>query len=63
MVYNSLPVVQLTTGDTTKGTTREKILGALLGVFVVLFITVAVGWMWSCWTSKRRRAIETAQEQ
>ena len=46
-----------------KGTTREKILGALLGVFVVLFVTVTVGWMWSCWTSKRRATvtIETAQ--
>ena len=45
-----------------KGTTREKILGALLGVFVMLFITLAVGWVWYCWTSKRR-AIETAQAQ
>ena len=49
-------------GDTMKGTTREKILGVLLGVFVVLFVSVAVGWVWSCWTSKRR-AIETAQAQ
>ena len=52
----------ITIGDMTKGTTREKILGALLGVFVVLFMSVAVGWVWSCWASKRR-AIETAQAQ
>ena len=48
-----------------KGTTREKILGALLGVFMVLFITVTVGWMWTCWTGKRRASAttETAQAQ
>ena len=45
-----------------KGTTREKILGGLLGVFVTLFVTTTVGWMWICWTSKRRVA-ETEQAQ
>ena len=46
-----------------KGTTREKVLGALLGVFVVLFVTVTVGWMWSCWTSKRRAGVTTETAQ
>ena len=38
------------------------VLGALLGVFVVLFVSVTAGWVWSCWASKRR-AIETTQTQ
>ena len=45
-----------------KGTTREKILGALLDVFVPLFVTTTVRWMWTCWTSKRRVA-ETEQAE
>ena len=38
------------------------VLGALLGVFVVLFVSVTAGWVWSCWASKRR-ATEMAQAQ
>ena len=35
------------------------ILGAVVGLLVVLLVVVTGGWMWTCWTIKRRARITT----
>ena len=30
------------------------VLGSLTGVFVVALAAVIIGWVWTCWTIKRR---------
>ena len=34
-------------------------LGALVGLLVVLLALVTIGWIWTCWTIKRRARITT----
>ena len=34
-------------------------LGALIGLLVVLLALVTIGWIWTCWTIKRRARITT----
>ena len=30
------------------------VLGTLLGLSVMVLITMTIGWMWTCWTMKRK---------
>ena len=64
--YVSTVTVRLPRQADTKLPTEKKIcsssassaLGALMGIFMVLLILVTTGWMWTCWSLKKRREIK-----
>ena len=44
----------VTVSRTYTATTPLAVLGALLGLSVVLLAVVITGWVWTCWTMKKR---------
>ena len=38
-------------------------LGALLGIFMVLLVLVTAGWVWTCWTMKKRGGMKLTSRE
>ena len=38
-------------------------LGALVGILVVALVIVSTGWIWTCWTMKKKGGMKVNSEQ
>ena len=70
VVSTSIPDTTMTTNSEREATPKATMcvtamigLGTVVSLLVVLVLVMTVGWVWTCWITKRRRGIIINSEQ